>query len=84
MLWIAFKIVFLCEDLQDDIEGLDIYRVVNCFQNSIFVWGLTRPNDTMWLERRLWIAFKIVFLCEDLQDNRNNQIDMKSCELLSK
>ena len=46
LLWIAFKIVSLQYQWQLSAEEIELYGVVNCFQNSIFAISVTTHSSS--------------------------------------
>ena len=61
-LWIAFKLVSLQLQTQQEWIYQVPKRVVNCFQISIFAVANTTRSQVWTIEYALWIAFKLVSL----------------------
>ena len=109
LLWIAFKLVLLCDESQvGNLETLLRWScellsnwyfyvmshrswqrekrgwyVVNCFQIGTFMWWVTGIGNGMIKHRKLWIAFKLVLLCDESQAFTMADNDLLCCELLS-
>ena len=83
LLWIAFKLLFLCRQKQHISLTNENKIVVNCFQIIIFVSPETTFRQQRTAALMLWIAFKLLFLCRQKQLRCNNKRCEVSCELLS-
>ena len=84
LLWIAFKIYYLCSRKQPFLSGRWERCVVNCFQNLLSLQSETTIilSPIVWL--MLWIAFKIYYLCSRKQQSIKSLWNTIRCELLSK
>ena len=76
---------YLCIWLYSEIANyIQQKRVVNCFQNRIFVFDYTASSYEDTERQKLWIAFKIVSLYLIIQRMATIDVVNESCELLSK
>ncbi len=83
-LWIGFKILYLC-DLKQLWNEYTVYiGVVNWFQNFVSLWSETVYKPTPISPIRLWIGFKILYLCDLKQLQEWRKWICRSCELVSK
>ncbi len=57
--------------------------VVNCFQLSLSLWGITARYHSLLAHLELWIAFNYHYLCEESQPSSFSFKIIDSCELLS-
>ena len=78
------KLYFCVSNHKKERANLTGCIVVNWFQNCIFVWAITSSKSLRVNRKRLWIDFKIVFLCEQSQVFIKKTILIDSCELISK
>ena len=62
VLWIAFRIQYLWYQQQPWNPRLLLPFVVNCFQNSVSLIPTTTEAHDRYMEKRLWIAFRIQYL----------------------
>ena len=83
MLWIAFKLVSLQLQTQRVKLRGGLFRVVNCFQISIFAVANTTTETKQPDECQLWIAFKLVSLQLQTQLGMCILPSLPCCELLS-
>ena len=60
-----------------------IPSVVNCFQNLLPLWYITTQAVQILPNERLWIAFRIYYLCDTSQPCFTTVAPSESCELLS-
>ena len=63
LLWIAFKILYLCMLQKPTWQVLTKHSVVNRFQNFVSLHASKTRNIDARPDRKLWIAFKILYLC---------------------
>ncbi len=83
-LWIGFKILYLC-GLKQFKKCTDVgLAVVNWFQNFVSLWSETVGTWKNGLNHRLWIGFKILYLCGLKQFCKKVRVSLCGCELVSK
>ena len=63
MLWIGFKILYLCGLKQFYQKQKPCFAVVNWFQNFVSLWSETVKTYDIIAVYSLWIGFKILYLC---------------------
>ena len=59
------------------------FAVVNCFQNLLSLWYITTEETVILFSTKLWIAFRIYYLCDTSQLNSLHSCFAIRCELLS-
>ena len=62
----------------------EVVLVVNCLQNLLSLRSETTQVHQNLNPFELWIAYKIYYLCDRKQRNRNWYLLLRSCELLTK
>ena len=83
-LWIAFKSLYLWYSEQHLEVNSHEHPVVNCFQKFVSLIFWTTPVSGTTSMRRLWIAFKSLYLWYSEQQWMPRLIPELRCELLSK
>ena len=83
VLWIAFNLVSLHLQKQQFLQRYVCWKVVNCFQFSIFAFAKTTTPPMYSGIRRLWIAFNLVSLHLQKQLITVSAYSLRCCELLS-
>ena len=64
LLWIGFKILYLCDLKQLQRIQQKLNLVVNWFQNFVSLWSETVIFFLIQNYIKLWIGFKILYLCD--------------------